>query len=101
MILGAPLTRLSRFFRKRDPGRDAARAQGRASLEAAVPLRPAAPWDPTHRHRKGGLYRVLAQGILEADRRAAVIYDDAEGTIWIRPAEEFNDGRFELLPVQD
>ncbi len=60
-------------------------------------LVPKGAWSPTHRHRKGGLYRVLARGILETDRSAAVIYDDAEGTIWIRPAGEFDDGRFESL----
>ena len=54
-------------------------------------------WSPTHRHRKGGLYRVLARGILEADRTPCVIYDDAEGTIWVRATAEFNDGRFQPL----
>nr|WP_300062517.1 hypothetical protein [uncultured Roseobacter sp.] len=37
---------------------------------------------------------MLARGVWEADRTEAVIYDDAEGTIWIRPAVEFDDGRF-------
>lgn len=54
-------------------------------------------WAPTHRHRKGGLYRVLGQGVLEADRSAVVLYDDLEGTIWVRPLAEFEDGRFEPL----
>ena len=54
-------------------------------------------WEPTHRHRKGGLYRVLAQGVLETDRSSAIIYDDADGTIWIRAKSEFQDGRFERL----
>ncbi|WP_458322861.1 DUF1653 domain-containing protein [Roseobacter sp. A03A-229] len=64
---------------------------------AADALRPVGAWSPTHRHRKGGLYRVLAHGILEADRSDAVIYDDAGGTIWVRPVVEFEDGRFERL----
>lgn len=55
------------------------------------------PWVATHRHRKGGLYRVLGQGILEADRSEAIIYQDKDGTIWIRPTLEFEDGRFERL----
>lgn len=55
------------------------------------------PWVATHRHCKGGLYRVLGQGILEADRTEAVIYQDKDGTIWIRPTLEFEDGRFERL----
>ena len=54
-------------------------------------------WSPTHRHRKGGLYRLVAHGLLEADRSDVVIYDDAEGATWVRPAEEFYDGRFTLL----
>lgn len=54
-------------------------------------------WLPTHRHRKGGLYRVLTHGILEADRSPVVIYDDADGTVWVRPTAEFNDGRFTPL----
>ena len=56
-----------------------------------------AGWVPTHRHRKGGLYRVVGRGVWEADRTDAVIYDDADGTVWIRLASEFEDGRFEVL----
>ena len=52
------------------------------------------PFEPTHRHRKGGQYRLLARGILEADRSPVAIYDDAEGTVWVRSLEEFEDGRF-------
>ena len=57
----------------------------------------AAPWAPTHRHRKGGHYRVLSHGILEKDRSDVVIYDDAKGQVWVRPVAEFYDGRFEAL----
>ena len=52
-------------------------------------------WAATHRHRKGGLYRVLGRGVLESDRSDVVIYDDADGTVWVRPTVEFDDGRFE------
>ena len=52
-------------------------------------------WAATHRHRKGGLYRVLGRGVLESDRSNVVIYDDADGTVWVRPTVEFDDGRFE------
>ncbi|WP_300019703.1 DUF1653 domain-containing protein [uncultured Roseobacter sp.] len=58
---------------------------------------PDASWTPTHRHRKGGLYRVLSEGILEADRSAVVIYDDADGTVWVRASSEFWDGRFTAI----
>ncbi|MBS7790256.1 DUF1653 domain-containing protein [Roseococcus sp. SDR] len=54
-------------------------------------------WRPTHQHRKGGLYRVIARGSVEADLTPAVVYDDAEGTVWIRPAAEFDDGRFTAI----
>ncbi len=51
-------------------------------------------WHPTHRHKKGGLYRFLGRGTLESDRSEVVIYDDEDGTIWVRTAVEFDDGRF-------
>ena len=51
-------------------------------------------WTATHRHRKGGLYRVLGRGVLETDRSEVVIYDDADGTVWVRSVIEFEDGRF-------
>ncbi len=54
-------------------------------------------WTPTHQHRKGGLYRERMRGVLEADRSEVVIYDDAEGTVWVRPVSEFDDGRFTPL----
>ena len=54
-------------------------------------------WCATHRHRKGGLYRVVGPAILEADRTAVIIYDDAGGVVWVRSADEFNDGRFTPL----
>jgi hypothetical protein len=80
-----------------------ARVKGRGggSHNAAAPwgVQSHLDWRPTHQHRKGGLYRVLAIGVLEADRTDAVIYDDAEGHIWVRAKSEFCDGRF--LPVGD
>ena len=54
-------------------------------------------WRPTHRHRKGGLYRVVSRAVWEPDRSPCVIYDDAEGNTWVRPAAEFDDGRFTPL----
>lgn len=61
--------------------------------------RPRGPFVPTHRHRKGGEYRVLGRAVWEPDRTEAVIYDDAEGNVWVRPAAEFDDGRFTPLPA--
>ena len=67
------------------------------TLEKDPVTAPKPAWIATHRHRKGGLYRVLTRGILEADESPVVIYDDAGGTVWVRPAAEFDDGRFEAL----
>ncbi|WP_299916055.1 DUF1653 domain-containing protein [uncultured Roseobacter sp.] len=87
------MTNLARVFRRNDPGTPAPDP----SQPGGPSPSPDANWVPTHRHRKGGLYRVVGHGILEADRTQAVIYDDAEGTVWIRSAAEFADGRFESL----
>lgn len=96
------IARLLRMMRRVGGRHNAAGASHHAEPQADAPaiadaLRPVGAWSPTHRHRKGGLYRVLAHGILEADRSDAVIYDDAGGTIWVRPVVEFEDGRFERL----
>ena len=56
-----------------------------------------AEWQPTHRHRKGGLYRVIGEGIWEPDRTLVVIYEDSRGQVWVRPKTEFEDGRFTAL----
>jgi hypothetical protein len=60
-------------------------------------LRPGGTWVATHRHRKGGLYRQITTAVLEADRSAVVIYDDADGQIWVRDKTAFEDGRFTPL----
>lgn len=59
-----------------------------------------AGWQPTHQHRKGGLYRLLSYGTHEADRTPVAIYDDAVGTVWVRAAGEFDDGRFTPLGAE-
>lgn len=47
-------------------------------------------------HNNGNLYELLSVGILERTLEAMVIYKDIEtGVIWVRPSEEFFDGRFE------
>jgi len=51
-------------------------------------------WVATHVHRKGGHYRLRMTALLESDRSEVAIYDDASGTVWVRPLAEFNDGRF-------
>lgn len=62
-----------------------------------APAWPPARWRATHKHRKGGFYRVIGSAVLEADRSDVVIYDDANGAIWVRARAEFYDGRFTPL----
>jgi hypothetical protein len=65
-------------------------------------------FEPTHRHvgRSGlgnqGLYEVIAEGYLQVsdaqwDEASVTIYRGADGKWWVRPTEEFNDGRFEAV----
>ena len=70
---------------------------GQSEPVAETPPAPVAGWAPTHRHRKGGLYRLLGHGVDEATRGPVAIYDDAEGTTWVRSLVEFEDGRFTPL----
>lgn len=42
-------------------------------------------------------YRVLMLAVREADLAPVVVYCGLDGTIWVRPASEFFDGRFEVL----
>lgn len=71
--------------------------------KTAAPLPPVpsplarAGWVATHQHRKGGYYRLISYGTNEADRTPVAIYDDAVGTVWVRPSAEFDDGRFAPL----
>jgi hypothetical protein len=61
---------------------------------AEIPAR----WNATHRHLKtGGLYTFLYEGIDENSMTRVVIYQDRQGVVWVRPAEQFYDGRFEVL----
>jgi hypothetical protein len=73
------------------------REMARAALSIAVPRVREMAWQPTHRHRKGGLYRVVARGRIEADLSPVVIYEARDGTTWVRPEAEFDDGRFTAI----
>jgi len=75
-------------------------------------------WRPTHRHVKRGseymllgigkmqtqgwLQELVLNGHVEArtsvDMREVAIYRGSDGSLWARPIEDFNDGRFEALP---
>jgi hypothetical protein len=73
-----------------------------ALVASAGPL-PGSVW----RHRKGGVYRIVANAIREADHVPLVVYRceypqgeffDRKLTItWARPLAEFTDGRFTLI----
>lgn len=67
----------------------------RATLSAATFI-------PTHRHKKrGSQYQVMAHGRLQVDAdldmEKVTIYRAEDGSWWVRPDYEFNDGRFEPI----
>jgi len=47
-------------------------------------------WTPTHRHYKGGLYRVLHTALHSETEEKLVIYQSADGRIWARPYDMFH-----------
>lgn len=72
-------------------------AQALSDATFMVAARRELEWRATHKHLKsGGLYRVITDDArLEWDMRPAVVYDNAEGHVWVRPCAEFFDGRFQ------
>lgn len=62
-------------------------------------------WRPTHRHVKRGTeYQILGRAVVQTatpleDEEYAIVYRDEGGTLWVRCADEFNDGRFQSLPA--
>lgn len=47
------------------------------------------------RHRKGGHYEIVQIAYRERDRRMEVVYRaEASGDVFVRPYDEFMDGRF-------
>ena len=54
------------------------------------------------RHRSGGLYLVVARGLIEATLTPAVAYRGlGHGRVFIRPLAQFLDGRFTRQPNTD
>ncbi|MFA7256952.1 MAG: hypothetical protein WC047_05200 [Kiritimatiellales bacterium] len=101
---------------------EAAKAAAQADYErrilAALQAAPVQQqtWRPTHRHVKtGGEYMLLGIGKMQSkrwqeqnphgaliwnvDMREVAIYRGADGSLWVRPIEEFNNGRFVPLPT--
>lgn len=52
-----------------------------------------------HHMKTGGLYTVLHDdAIREDDLEPVIVYQNVgDGRIWVRPASEFFDGRFEMI----
>lgn len=56
---------------------------------------------PTHRHRKGGLYRLLLRARIEATLEPCAVYVSlTDDLAWVRPEAEFEDGRFTRLVLE-
>lgn len=51
----------------------------------------ASPWQPTHRHYKGGLYRVLGQAIHSETEERMTVYQTEDGRWWVRPSAMFDE----------
>lgn len=51
--------------------------------------------------KSGGLYSVIATGLLEADLTPVTIYKSlTDSKVWVRPTAEFEDGRFTSFTVE-
>lgn len=67
---------------------------GGSPASAPAPVAPAA--GRRVRHRKSGrVYTELYRGAMKADGTAVVVYRGDDGRVWVRPASQFDDGRFE------
>lgn len=61
-------------------------------------------WQPTHRHYKGGFYRLLFEAIHSETEEAMAVYQTPDGRHWVRPAAMFYevlpDGRPRFAPIK-
>lgn len=75
-----------------------ARAAIRWANAVAARAEPARTDTPTHRHKGGGFYKLIARGRIEATLEPCAIYEGVgTGLVWVRPEAEFGDGRFTPL----
>jgi len=55
--------------------------------------------------KSSGMYRIVATATIEASMTPAIVYESLEnGRVWVRPQDEFFDGRFqycESLEIKD
>lgn len=49
------------------------------------------------KHKKGGEYFVLGEGLHSETEEALILYSGKDGQVWCRPLKMFLDGRFELI----
>lgn len=49
---------------------------------------------PVLRHKKGGTYTFIGYGRSTVDLSPQAVYVDEAGELWVRPKDEFIDGRF-------
>jgi hypothetical protein len=93
-----------------DDERETAAAEALAALKALEAGEGASI--PTHRHKKrGSEYVLIGYGKMQSEewvddgdlcrsvdmREVAIYRSVADGSLWVRPREEFEDGRFEVL----
>ncbi len=59
---------------------------------------PSGPRTRVRHLKRGTTYQVLAVGEIEATGETVCVYvGEADARVWVRPLEEFGDGRFEII----
>jgi hypothetical protein len=91
-------TELARIWTKVEQIRERQLTKPRQAEERLSPS-----WQPTHRHYKGGLYRVLFEAVHTETEEPMTVYQTPDGRNWVRPAAMFNerlpDGRRRFEPL--
>ena len=73
--------------------------------DAAAMLRDLVPLGVTHKHKKrGSFYTKIGEASLQSTAEISegtplVIYRGEDGRLWVRPRDEFEDGRFETVSI--
>lgn len=75
-----------------------------AMIKMLTPKRPPLPLLSLHQHKKrGSFYELIADATFQVDgdldMEKVKVYVDHAGTWWVRPAYEFNDGRFTTIEI--